>query len=114
MRHPKLVYGFMAALGIVLLSILFATMADATFYDYAWGLFSSMQGLLTSFLWFCLLGGAFFSIVGIVGIGRHYLRNRSNSLDVDSFTVIAVNLILLVVFGLYFYFVFMAALTIGF
>lgn len=115
MKHPKLLYGFITVIGIVLLSILFTIMADDALYDYIWGLLSSIQHLMTFFGMFCLLGGTFFLTTGIVGIGRHYLRNSPNQftrLDLDSFTILAVVSILSVVFGLFLYF-WMGALTAG-
>ena len=116
MKHPKLLYGFMAGLGIVLLSIFFMIIADGAIYDYVWELFSPIQHLLTCFLWFCLLGGTSFLTVGIVGVGRQYIENSQNPFTrrrVDSFTIVAVMIILSVVFGLFLYF-WMGALTVGF
>ncbi len=57
-----------------------------------------------------------FLTVGIVGIGRQYLMNSPNPFTrrrIDSFTIVAVTIILSVIFGLFLYF-WMGALTIGF
>lgn len=113
-KHFRL-YVFFTILGIVLLSILFKILADRAFGNYVWSLFSNIQHLLTCLWCFCVLGGPLFLAVGIVGIGRQYLMNSPNPFTrrrVDSFSIVAVMIILSVVFGLFLYF-WMGALTVA-
>jgi hypothetical protein len=106
MKHPRL-FGFITVLGIVLLIIFFTIMFDDAIYNYIWELLSPIQHLLTCLLWFCLLGGPFLLIVGIVGIGRQHFKNEGNL-----FTVLTVEIVPLLVFFL-FYLLSSSALPIG-
>jgi hypothetical protein len=105
-KHFRL-YGFFTVLGIVLLIIFFTIMFDDAIYNYIWELLSPIQHLLTCLLWFCLLGGPFLLIVGVVGIGRQHFKNEGNL-----FTVLTVEIVPLLVFFL-FYLLSSAALPIG-
>ncbi len=114
--HAKLLYGLLAVLGIIFLATVFAIMADDAIYIYVWEFFSPIQHLMTFLWWFWLLGGIFFLTAGIVGIGRQYLVNSPNPFTrrrVDSFTIVAVMIILSVVFALFCYF-WMGMLEIGY
>lgn len=108
LKHAKLLYGLLAVLGIIFLATFFTILADKAIYSHVWEFFSPIQHLMTFLGWFWLLGGTFFLTVGIVGIGRQYLRNSK-----DSFTMIAIILTPLIVFGLFCYF-WMGALEVGY
>lgn len=88
-KHSRF-FWFITVLGIVLVAIVFTIMFDNAIYNYIWELLSPIQHLLTCLLWFCLLGGPFFLTVGIVGIGRQYIKDKDNR---KPFTVIAVVII---------------------
>jgi len=117
MKHSKLVYGFIAVLGAA-----FVIMFFAGFYSkYYIGLENILASLPDTqlgfyFVLFCLFGGTVFLTAGIVGIGRHYIKNSEDPFTrrrADSFTVLAVIFILSVVFGLFLY-LWMGALTIAY
>jgi hypothetical protein len=86
------VFGFIAVLGTI-----FVTLAVLFLYWTVTG--SEMLYLLASvplmgaFIFFCLLGGPVFVTVGILGIGRKYLKNNQNFFIVLAlFTIIAIPL----------------------
>ncbi len=116
LKYAKRLYGLFAVLGIIFLALFFTILADKAIYIYVWEFFSPIQHLMTFLAWFWLLGGTFFLTAGIVGIGRQYLVNSPNPFTrrrVDSFTMLAVILIPLIVFAVFWYF-WMGMLEIGY
>ena len=95
MKHPKLLFGFFAVSGIVLL---------------AWFLLNLYLSLIESLsvlpslpstelgVWSILLVGIVFLTVGMVGLGRQYFKNRRNLL-----TVLVVFLVPLLTFATVFF-----------
>ncbi len=116
LKHAKLLYGLLAVLGIVFLAIVATLMTNDAIFNYVWEFFSPIQHLMTFLWWFWLLGGTFFLTAGIVGIGRQYLVNSPSPFTrrrVDSFTMLAIIVIPLIVFAVFWYF-WMGMLEVGY
>jgi len=90
MKHPKLVYGFIAVLGIVILAL-----AIAGAYLNQIDAVSILASLASTEFWLCfVLGGIVSLTVGVLGIGRQHLKNHRNL-----FTALAALLIPLLTFA---------------
>ncbi len=116
LKHAKLLYGLLAVLGIIFLAIVATLMTNDAIFNYVWELFSPNQHLLTFLGLFWLFGGTFFLTTGIVGIGRQYLMSSPSPITrrrADSFTMLAIILIPLIVFAVFWYF-WMGMLEIGY
>ncbi len=79
MNHLKIVYGFMAVLGIVFLAWLFVSI-----YLNSIDALSVLPSLPSSELgvWSVVLAGVVFLTVGIIGFGRQHFRNHRNLITV--------------------------------
>jgi len=98
-KHSRILYGLLTALGIGFLTLLLAGM-----YLKASDAVSILASLFSSelVLWFVLGGGIVFITVGIVGIGRQHLKNSKNPFTrrrAGSFTVLALILVPLLAFA---------------
>jgi hypothetical protein len=111
-KHPKVVYGFIAALGVVFLIFSAIPWSLADWFDllalvHSQSLLNDVSSNIRTFLFF--FGGTFLLSLGVCGIGKQYLfRNMSRRLF--WFHVVLVPLL---IFGLFFYF-WTRALTIGY
>ncbi len=96
-KHLKLLYGFITVLGIVFVTT-FTALLYCNYYlnrDIWLELFPSSY-LRSVFGYFLLFGGTIFLTVGLLGIGRQYVKNRRNLL-----TILAVVLVPSFMFVLY-------------
>jgi hypothetical protein len=116
MKHPKLLFGFITALGIFLMGFCFL-MPNWTLADYYPMLAyfhsqSDLNAISTQILVVSFVSGIFFLSVGTYGIGNQYLHFEK--IARKDLQLLAVAIILaVVVFGLFWYF-WMGALTVGF
>ena len=110
MKHSKLLYGFIAVLGIIFVTTFLAFLyCDLYLNQSIWlELFPPyvLRGIFGSFL---LFGGPSFLIVGILGIGTQCFENHKNL-----FVVLTVVLVPLFISILIFLMAFFAPLTVGF
>ena len=112
MKHPKVVYGFIVALGVVFLVFSaipwsLADWFDLLAYVHSQSLLEDVSSGIRTFLFF--FGGMFILALGVFGIGKEFFfKNMSKRLF--WFHVV---LVLLIIFGLFFY-SWMNALTIGY
>jgi len=92
MKHSKLLFGFIAILGIAFLTLVLASL----YSDYvdAVSILASLNSQLG--LWF-VLGGIIFLTVGVIGMGRQHIKNHKNI-----FTVLAALLIPLLTLAIMF------------
>ena len=92
MKYSKLLFGFIAILGIVFLTLVLAGL----YLDYvdAASILASLNSRLG--LWF-VLGGIVFLTVGVIGMGRQHFKNHRNI-----FTALAVLLIPLLTLAIMF------------
>ena len=118
MKHSKILFGFMAILGIALLTLFFAGVTSflnssevyygSTFISEAIFALLSSTPLLVLAFWFFLPGGTVLFTAGICGIGRQYFKDNGGL-----FTVLAVFMILFcVIFA--FLAIWMGGLTISY
>ena len=111
MKHPKLVYGFFAVLGVVSLIFVALPWSLADWFDllalvHSQSLLNDVSSNLR-ILFF--IGGAFSLALGVCGIGKQYFF-KSMSRRLFWFHVVLVPLL---IFGLFFYF-WIGTLTIGY
>ena len=92
MKYSRLLFGFIAVLGIVFLALVLAGL----YLDYvdAVSILASLNSQLG--LWF-VLGGIVFLTVGVIGMGRQHFKNHRNL-----FTALAVLLIPLLTLAIMF------------
>ncbi len=76
MKHPAFILGFIAVLGIVLLTIFFAILYQKNFGSGS--TFASLLSipLFTPIFLFCLPGGTVLLTAGIWGIGKQYSKEQ--------------------------------------
>jgi hypothetical protein len=109
-RFSVSLFGSIAGLGAI-----FVTFACVFLYWATTGseMLYSMPStsLMGVFLFFCLLGGPVFVTVGVLGIGKQYLKNNQNLLTMLALlTIIAIPLCMFALF----YYSWASALTVGF
>ena len=112
-RHSKFFVSVFSS--IVVLGTVFVTFAILFLYWTITGsemvnLFSSVP-LMVAFIFFCLLVGPIFVTVGILGLGRKFLRNNQNLFTV--FALLTIIVIPLSIFALLCYSL-ASSLTVGF
>jgi hypothetical protein len=80
-KHPKLVYGFIAVIGIVILALILASL-----YLFSMDAVSILEPLYpichSGFGLWLVIGGIVFLTVGIIGLERYHFKNHRNLLTV--------------------------------
>ena len=110
-KHPKLVYGFIAVLGIVFLVFCAIPWSLADWFDLLAYVHSQrlLNDVSSNLHLLFFIGGTFSLSLGVCGIGKQYFfKNMSRRLF--GFLVVLVPLLF---FGLFFYF-WIGTLTIGY
>ena len=103
-KHSK-VFWFITVLGIIFVIILFVLIAGLL--DMLWLL---PYNLGVGFWLFCLFGGPVLLTIGILGIGRQYLKNNKSL-----FTLLALLAVVVIPLSIFagVYYLWMSALTVG-
>jgi hypothetical protein len=79
-KHSRLLFGFIAALGIIFVTVFFTIIHWASIYSEKILIVEALlpypyQGY---FMLFSLIGGTVFLTIGLLGVGREYFKNHGN------------------------------------